>query len=116
MTSAGTSLPQGHQFQLDLDTAQRIKDAVVSLDGVAELSAGSFGEVSLLFAGARVGGIRKPSPREDTVIEIHVVVDVSSEKVLQELGAEIRQAAMAACSELTRVDVIFADAISGTNT
>lgn len=69
MTSAGTSLPQGHQFQLDLDTAQRIKDAVVSLDGVAELSAGSFGEVSLLFAGARVGGIRKPSPAKTQLLK-----------------------------------------------
>lgn len=49
------------------------------------------------------------------MIEIHVVVDVSAEKVLHELGAEIRGAALSACPELTRVDVIFADAISGTS-
>lgn len=115
MTSPGSSSQAEQQFQLDLDAAHRIKEAVTDLEGVAGLSAGSFGEVSLLFAGDRVSGIRKPSPREDTVIEIHVVVDVAAGKVLQELGAEIRSAAMAACPELARVDVIFADATSGTH-
>lgn len=115
MTSPRTARPQDSRFVLDLGTAQRIRDEVLALIGVGGLSAGSFGEVSLLFAGDRVTGLRKPSPREDTVIEIHVVVDVSAEKVLHDLGAEIRGAALSACPELTRVDVIFADAISGTS-
>lgn len=113
MTTPSPSSQPEQRFQLDLDAAQRIKEAVTSLEGVAGLSAGSFGEISLLFAGARVGGIRKPSPREDTAIEIHVVVDIAAEKVLQELGTEIRRAAMAACPQLKRVDVIFADATLG---
>lgn len=115
MTTPSPSSQPEQRFQLDLDAAQRIKEAVTSLEGVAGLSAGSFGEISLLFAGARVRGIRKPSPREDTAIEIHVVVDVAAEKVLQELGTEIRRAAMAACPQLKRVDVIFADATLGTH-
>ena len=101
------------RFELDLSTAQHIKSAVLALNGVGGLSAGSFGEVALLFAGDRVSGIRKPSPRVDTAIEIHTVVDVSAGKVLHELASEIRSSAMAACPELVRVDVIFADAISG---
>lgn len=43
------------------------------------------------------------------------MVDVAAEKVLQELGTEIRRAAMAACPQLKRVDVIFADATLGTH-
>lgn len=115
MTSPHSAPPRDSRFILDLVTAQRIRDNVLALNGVGGLSAGSFGEVSLLFAGDRVIGLRKPSPREDTVIEIHAVVDVSAEKVLHELGAEIRGTARLACPELTRVDVIFADAISGTS-
>ena len=104
------------RFELDLSTAQRIKNEVLSLSGVGGLSAGSFGEVALLFAGAKVSGIRKPSPREDTVIEIHAIVDVSANKILHKLAREVRIAAMNACPQLNRVDVVFADAISGTTT
>lgn len=51
MTTPSPSSQPEQRFQLDLDAAQRIKEAVTSLEGVAGLSAGSFGEISLLFAG-----------------------------------------------------------------
>src|SRR5699024_7706459 len=115
MTSPGSSSQAEQHFQLDLDAAHRIKSAVTDLEGVAGLSAGSFGEVSLLFAGDRVSGIRKPSPREDTVIEIHVVVDVAAAHAPQDPLADIRIAAMPPSPDLALVDVIFADATSGTH-
>lgn len=113
MTTSPRPAHRTPRFELDAATAKRIKAEVLALSGVADLSSGTFGEVSVLFAGERVTGIRKPSPREDTAIEIHVVVDVSAEKVLQLLADEIRAAALGACPELLRVDVTFADAVSG---
>lgn len=112
MSSPHAMNPNAQRFELDAALATRIKEAVVALDGVADLSSGSFGEVSVLYPGQRVTGIRKPSPREDTAIEVHAIVDVSAGKVLQVLADDIRRAAHAACPELARVDVVFADAVA----
>ena len=76
--------------ELTADTARAIAAAVVGLEGVAKLSPGRFGEVSLLFPGERINGISRPSPRDDTHLELHVVVDVSAGVPLAALGETVR--------------------------
>lgn len=100
------------QFELGVEQAQAIVDAVEKVRGVDSLSGGQFGEVSLFFPKKRIEGIRRPSPRDDSHIEIHVVADVSAGFPLAEIGDAVREAAQRACSELTRVDVEISD-VSG---
>lgn len=105
------STPGAH-FQLEVEQAKAIATAVGSVRGVAGLNRGQFGEVSLLFPRQRVGGIRHLDVRDDTKIETHVVVDISAEIPLQSIADAVRTAAFGACPDLTRVDVVFADAVT----
>lgn len=97
--------------QLTAEAARAIVEAVTGLRGVAKLSPGRFGEVALLFPGERIHGISRPSPRDDTHLELHVVVDVRSEVVLAELGDAIRDTVRSTWPAARTVDVVFADAV-----
>lgn len=97
--------------QLTAETARAIVDAVTGLRGVAKLSPGRFGEVALLFPGERIHGISRPAPSDDTYLELHVVVDVSSDVVLAELGDAIRDTVRSTWPAARTVDVVFADAV-----
>lgn len=97
--------------ELTLPLATSIAKAVTDLRGVAKLSPGRFGEVALLFPGERVHGIRRPSPQNDTHLELHIVVDVSAGVPLAELGAAARTAVGTAWHAVRRVDVVFDDAV-----
>lgn len=98
--------------ELTADTARAIASAVVGLEGVAKLSPGRFGEVSLLFPGERIRGISRPSPRDDTHLELHVVVDVSAGVPLAALGETVRDTVRTTWPAARTVDVVFADAVA----
>ena len=98
--------------ELTADTARAIAAAVVGLEGVAKLSPGRFGEVSLLFPGERIRGISRPSPRDDTHLELHVVVDVSAGVSLAALGETVRDTVRTTWPAARTVDVVFADAVA----
>lgn len=83
----------------------------MGLRGVAKLSGGRFGEVSLLFPSERIHGISRPTPRDDTHLELHVVVDVSAGKPLAALGDVIRTTVRSTWPAAQTVDVVFADAV-----
>lgn len=100
--------PRAH-FELGIDQAQAIVDAVAAVRGVDSLAGGQFGDVSLFFPKKRIEGIRRPSPRDDSHIEIHVVANVGAGVPLADLGDAVRDAAERACPELSRVDVEIAD-------
>lgn len=97
--------------ELTLPVAQSIVEAVTDLRGVAKLSPGRFGEVALLFPGERVHGIRRPTPQDDTHLELHIVVDVSAGVPLAELGDATRTTVRSTWPAVRRVDVVFDDAV-----
>lgn len=97
--------------ELTLPIATSIAESVTDLRGVAKLSPGRFGEVALLFPGERVHGIRRPSPQDDTHLELHIVVDVSAGVPLAELGDATRTTVRATWPVVRRVDVVFDDAV-----
>lgn len=97
--------------QLTAEDAHAIEEAVTGLRGVAKLSGGRFGEVALLFPGERIYGISRPSPRDDTRLEVHIVVDVSAGEPLAALGATIRDTVRSTWPGARTVDVVFADAV-----
>lgn len=101
------------RFELSVDQAQAIAGALRATPGVAGLSAGAFGEVSLLYPKQRVAGLKRLSPRDDRELEAHVVADVSAGIPLKELAEQARSAALAACPELTRLDIRISDAVDG---
>lgn len=100
------------RFKLDAAAAHRIVDSVAAIQGVAKLHPGSFGEISLLYPGERIGGIKRPSPRDDSHIEVHLVIDVAKRIPIAAIADAARTAALEACPGLQRVDVVVADALS----
>ncbi|XOJ10100.1 hypothetical protein ACMXZU_02125 [Corynebacterium striatum] len=100
------------RFELDAPAAHRIVEGVLGTRGVAKLHAGTFGEVSLLYPGERVAGLKRPNPRDDHHLEVHIVFDVAQQVPVKDVAEGARAAALEACSELSRVDVVVADAIS----
>ena len=94
--------------ELTLPIATSIAESVTDLRGVAKLSPGRFGEVALLFPGERV---HRPSPQDDTHLELHIVVDVSAGVPLAELGDATRTTVCATWPAVRRVDVVFDDAV-----
>ncbi|NTS21651.1 hypothetical protein HT105_21860 [Bacteroides fragilis] len=65
------------RFELDAAAAHRIVDSVAGIQASPSCDPGSFGEVALLYPGKRIGGIKRPSPRDDSHIEVHLVIDVA---------------------------------------
>lgn len=103
------------EFELSFDQAKAIEQAVTWLPGIAGLDGGSYGEVSLLYPGERIAGIRRPQVDDDTHLEIHIVVDLSAPNALKDAAPlsdcapQVREAVHAVCPEVTTVDVIIAD-------
>lgn len=102
---------------IDADVARHLVDSITHLDGVDSMHAGSLGEVSLLYPGARVRGLRVQGDR----LEVHVVADLTGvpEGVgLVEVADRVRstaRAALAAAPEagarIDQIDVTIADAV-----
>ncbi|WP_293772894.1 hypothetical protein [uncultured Corynebacterium sp.] len=98
------------RFRLSPVQAEAIAAAIADTPGVHSLSPGTFGEVALLFPGRKVPGLKFLSPKDDSALRAEIVVDYQAAPALKDLAAEIRRRALVTCPELTRVDVVFADA------
>ncbi|MBC3186052.1 hypothetical protein H7347_05595 [Corynebacterium sp. zg-331] len=94
---------------LPYEDAEKLVRMVCALPGVADLHAGTFGEVSLLYPGRRVRGLRL---REGTHLEVHLVADLAAAPDLHDLAREVRRAVQSATG--FTVDVIIADAVDST--
>ncbi|SDM09479.1 hypothetical protein SAMN04488535_1894 [Corynebacterium mycetoides] len=94
------------------EAGEAVRDAALSVPGVASLSDGRFGEVALLLPGTRIGGIR-PATRGTgpglAGVEVHIVYAVASGRPVAHVAGEVRAAALAATG-LPFVDVVVADA------
>ncbi|KAA8723823.1 hypothetical protein F4V56_02365 [Corynebacterium spheniscorum] len=91
--------------------------AVRATPGVADLSSGSFGEVALLYPGARIPGLRVSTiGSEEPRLAVHVSVDLGAaagareKPMLADIAEAIRGSVRSVgCTELP-IDVVFADA------
>lgn len=100
-----------------LEQAREIVAAVGATPGVADLSSGSFGEVALLYPGARVPGLRVSTiGTEEPRLAVHVSVDLGAaagageKPMLADIAEAIRGSVRSVgCTELP-IDVVFADA------
>lgn len=100
-----------------LEQAREIVAAVRATPGVADLSSGSFGEVALLYPGARVPGLRVSTiGTEEPRLAVHVSVDLGGRRIIKKkpMLADIAEAIRGSvrsvgCTELP-IDVVFADA------
>ncbi len=104
------------RFELSPEAAGSIAATIKAVAGVADLSAGRFGQVLLRFPGQTVTGLQFLGPKSDTELAAHVIVDVDAlgaRGSLQQLAGAVRDAAFAACPQLERLDVVFADAVTG---
>ena len=102
------------QTSVTRETAEAARTAALAVSGVAGLHAGRFGEVAILLPGERIEGLRN-SRRSvehgaELGLEIHVVFDVGSQREVQAVAADVREAVLQATS-LGFVDVVVADAV-----
>lgn len=89
--------------------AAALTRALLTVDGVAALHPGQFGEVALLYPRGRVPGLRV-TPGHGPRLEVHVVVDVDAyRRPLSGLAAAVRDVVTESGVDLP-VDVVFADA------
>ena len=96
---------------ISLEHAEALRDEILSLPGVAGMHGGQFGEVAMLYPGARVRGLHLLTPRgrpDETRMEIHLIADLSQLPDLGKLADEVRAVAGRFVSE--PVDVFFSDA------
>lgn len=106
------------QTSVTRETAEAARTAALAVPGVAGLHGGRFGEVAILLPGERIEGLRN-SRRSvehggehgaELGLEIHVVFDVGSEREVQAVATDVREAVLQATS-LGFVDVVVADAV-----
>lgn len=82
-----------HPDSLSREQAQSLADDIVALPGVAGLNGGQFGEVALLYPGAKVQGLRISAPRTDPQsprLEVSVVAKASDLPNLDDLAESVR--------------------------
>ncbi|MDY3126928.1 MAG: hypothetical protein SOW59_02190 [Corynebacterium sp.] len=97
-------------FRFTAEQAQLLADALTNVPGVVRLHPGTYGEVSLLFPGLRVPGLRHLSVRDDTGIAAYVVLDLNADIPAADVAAAVRAKARETLPALRHVDVIIADA------
>lgn len=97
---------------VDRSVADRLAAVIRAVPGVADLHAGRYGEVALLYPRHRVIGIRRSS----SALEVHLVVDLNHPRPLTEIAAEVRHVVQQTGGQHvdTPLDVYFADASGGT--
>ncbi|MBI8999502.1 hypothetical protein M0E87_01455 [Corynebacterium sp. CCM 9185] len=96
---------------ISFEQAEALRDEILSLPGVAGMHGGQFGEVAMLYPGARVRGLHLFTPRgrpAETRMEIHLIADLSQLPDLGALADKVRTTAGRYVSE--PVDVFFSDA------
>lgn len=93
------------------EDAEELSARVQGVEGVAGLHAGTFGEASLLYPGARVKGLKLSGPEGQERLEVYLVADLSRTDSLANLASRVRDA-LAGRTEGRPVDVIVADAVA----
>lgn len=96
---------------VDRSIADRLAAVIRAVPGVADLHAGRYGEVALLYPRHRVNGLRRSS----SALEVHLVVDLDHPRPLAEIAAEVRNVVEQAGGQPmdTAIDIHFADASGG---
>lgn len=95
---------------LDRNQADALIEEICSLDGVAGLDGGKFGEVAILLPGRKIRGLHVTTPKDknDTErLEVYVIVDGEKQPSIEKLAFAVRQAASAYTD--APVDVIVTD-------
>lgn len=87
--------------------AERIRDAVLALGGVADLHGGAFGEIATYLPGDRVAGIRV----DPSGIEVHVVVYLEAD--ITQVAQEVRTTAQALFADRRPCTVVVEDVVAG---
>ena len=87
------------------DLARAIEEAVLAVPGVARLSRGPGVEVSTLFAGGKVVGLRLSSDP----VEVHLVADAAPLTPVAEAAAEAAMRALRAAGDERPVQVVIED-------
>lgn len=110
------------QTSVTRETAEAARTAALAVPGVAGLHGGRFGEVAILLPGERIEGLRNSRHSverggdnggehgTELGLEVHVVFDVGSEREVQAVATDVREAVLQATS-LGFVDVVVADAV-----
>ncbi|MEZ2121702.1 MULTISPECIES: hypothetical protein [unclassified Corynebacterium] len=96
---------------LSHEQAEALRDEILSVPGVSGMHGGQFGEVAMLYPGARVRGLHLLTPRgcpDEARMEIHLIVDLSQLPDLGTLAGEVRTIAEKYITQ--PVDVFFSDA------
>lgn len=81
---------------LSREQAQSLADGILALDGVADLDGGRFGEVAMLFPGARVKGLHIATSSDDPEkqrCEVNIVAKGEDLPNLDELAESVRRVA-----------------------
>lgn len=95
---------------LDRNQANALVEEICSLDGIAGLDGGKFGEIAILFPGNKVRGLHVTTPKDkkDTErLEVYVIVDGEKQPSIEKLAFAVRKAASAYTD--APIDVIIAD-------
>ncbi|AWB81213.1 hypothetical protein C3B44_01715 [Corynebacterium yudongzhengii] len=97
------------QPPLSKEQAQALAEHIRSVDGVDSLHPGRFGEVTMLFPGARVPGI---TFNRDGHVEVHIVADITGTSLEGDLNAlaERVRGAVAESTDLPAT-IVIADAV-----
>lgn len=91
------------------DLAVELVSAITAIPGVAGLHGGEYGNIALLYPGARIPGLRIHGAAGSERLEVHVVVDLDVAPNLLDLATRVRGAAAPAGFP---IDVVLADATS----
>lgn len=92
--------------------ATAVAAAVSAVPGVAGLSDGAYGEIALLYPGARVAGLRWADGR----LEVHVAAAFGSAdaRSLYDVSADARAAATSVLGGVAPIDVHIDDVVGPT--
>lgn len=100
---------------LSAEQGEAARKAALGVPGVAGLYGGRVGEIALLLPGERIEGLRpahRDNGSEDAGVEMHIVLDVSADRTVTDVASDVRSAVLDA-TDVAFVDVVVADAVSG---
>ena len=86
--------------------ADRVREAVLAVEGVAGLHAGTFGDVATYLPGRRVSGVRTGK----AVVEVHVVVYLDAD--VRYVAHAVRAAAVAQLERPLPCTVVVEDVVA----
>ncbi|WKD60331.1 hypothetical protein CCICO_01385 [Corynebacterium ciconiae DSM 44920] len=94
--------------RLDQTHAAELSDVLLGVDGVDSLHSGRYGQIALLFPGARYPGLtQRTNDNDDQRLEIHIVVTKDALSDLEGVAQRCREIASTYVSGA--IDVTIAD-------